>query len=43
MKPHLIRISGLWFCSTRRTSLFGIGYTPASAYRDWVSLMKAKS
>lgn len=38
MKPHLIKINGSWFCSTRRNVLLGwrgVGLTPALAYRDW--------
>jgi len=37
MKPHLIKINGLWHCSiTGEMMKTGIGYTPLQAYDDWL-------
>jgi hypothetical protein len=39
MKPHLVRVRGLWHCGIRgiRGGL-GIGFTFRSAYDDWKAM-----
>lgn len=40
MKPHLVKISGVWHCGILRAprgQFFGIGFTPMAAFDDWVA------
>lgn len=38
MKPHIKRVRGLWYCVFRGSKWYGLGYTPAMAYEDWLML-----
>jgi hypothetical protein len=38
MKPHLTRRWGIWLCKRKgEISPRGYGYTPCSAYLDWLA------
>jgi hypothetical protein len=38
MKPHLLRLRGIWHCHLG--GLVGIGYSPKDAYTDWEKLAR---
>ena len=40
MKPRLYIVSGIWYCLAKSQlwTSAGIGYTPSSAYQDWLAL-----
>ena len=42
MKPHIVKINGLWYCVTQ-TTRYGIGYKPSDAYAEWVSRNKGQA
>ena len=39
MKPRIIKILGVWHCSTGLKPI-GLGFTPEKAYKDWVLQQK---
>lgn len=37
MKPHIIKIRGIWHCRQKGFLKFtGLGYTPSDALEDWL-------
>lgn len=41
MKPHLLKLRGLWFCKTQQTgSITGVERSATLAYKDWVRLIE---
>jgi hypothetical protein len=42
MKPRILKIKGLWHCSTGLT-LIGLGFTPKTAYEDWLKHYNAEA
>lgn len=42
LKPRIHRRFGIWGCTTRYPFVYGCGYKPEEAYREWERILREK-